>query len=138
MLSGTEYDDVKQWPLTKVTGLENGMRVATERIPWNCGTTSVGVFIDAGSRYETQENNGSAHFLEHLAFKVFCCVFRFFLLRFCVCLCVFFCVCFCVCVCNFAKCFLCLCCLLFCGNARNGCLCCMSMFEIFVKMCIVT
>lgn len=32
-------------------------------------TASVGVWIDAGSRYETQENNGVAHFLEHVAFK---------------------------------------------------------------------
>merc|ERR1712110_767886 len=27
-------------------------------------------FIDAGSRYETEENNGSAHFLEHLEMEV--------------------------------------------------------------------
>jgi processing peptidase subunit beta len=29
----------------------------------------VGVWIDAGSRYETAQNNGAAHFLEHMAFK---------------------------------------------------------------------
>jgi processing peptidase subunit beta len=29
----------------------------------------VGVWIDAGSRYETAANNGVAHFLEHLSFK---------------------------------------------------------------------
>ena len=29
----------------------------------------MGVWIDAGSRYETNENNGAAHFLEHMAFK---------------------------------------------------------------------
>ena len=29
----------------------------------------MGVWIDAGSRYETAENNGVAHFLEHMAFK---------------------------------------------------------------------
>jgi processing peptidase subunit beta len=27
------------------------------------------VWIDAGSRYETAETNGAAHFLEHMAFK---------------------------------------------------------------------
>jgi len=27
------------------------------------------VWIDAGSRFETKENNGTAHFLEHMAFK---------------------------------------------------------------------
>ena len=29
----------------------------------------VGVFIKSGSRYETDESNGSAHFLEHMFFK---------------------------------------------------------------------
>ena len=29
----------------------------------------MGVWIDAGSRYETNKNNGAAHFLEHMAFK---------------------------------------------------------------------
>jgi predicted Zn-dependent peptidase len=28
------------------------------------------MWIDAGSRAETAETNGTAHFLEHLAFKV--------------------------------------------------------------------
>lgn len=47
--------------------LSNGIRVATEDsgIP----TCTVGVWIDAGSRYETLQNNGVAHFLEHMAFK---------------------------------------------------------------------
>ena len=30
---------------------------------------AVGVFIKSGSRYETDESNGSAHFLEHMFFK---------------------------------------------------------------------
>ena len=29
----------------------------------------IGLWIDAGSRYETARNNGVAHFLEHLIFK---------------------------------------------------------------------
>lgn len=29
----------------------------------------MGVFIKSGSRYETDESNGSAHFLEHMFFK---------------------------------------------------------------------
>ena len=33
-------------------------------------TATIGVFIDAGSRYETAANNGTAHFLEHMIFKV--------------------------------------------------------------------
>ena len=30
----------------------------------------VGLWIDAGSRSETEKTNGTAHFLEHMAFKV--------------------------------------------------------------------
>ncbi|XP_012694658.2 mitochondrial-processing peptidase subunit beta [Clupea harengus] len=54
-------------PETKVTSLENGLRVASE----NSGlpTCTVGLWIDAGSRYENARNNGTAHFLEHMAFK---------------------------------------------------------------------
>jgi len=44
------------------------MRVATEATP-HAQTATVGVWIDAGSRYETAANNGTAHFLEHMAFK---------------------------------------------------------------------
>lgn len=29
----------------------------------------VGIWIDAGSRFETERTNGTAHFLEHMAFK---------------------------------------------------------------------
>ncbi|CAM9268685.1 unnamed protein product, partial [Hapterophycus canaliculatus] len=54
-------------PETQVTTLPNGLRVASETS--HGATASVGVWIDAGSRYETQENNGVAHFLEHVAFK---------------------------------------------------------------------
>lgn len=28
------------------------------------------MWIDVGSRYETEKNNGAGYFLEHLAFKV--------------------------------------------------------------------
>uniref|UniRef100_A0A4W4HD54 Mitochondrial-processing peptidase subunit beta n=1 Tax=Electrophorus electricus TaxID=8005 RepID=A0A4W4HD54_ELEEL len=54
-------------PETKVTTLANGLRVASEdsALP----TCTVGLWIDAGSRYENERNNGTAHFLEHMAFK---------------------------------------------------------------------
>merc|ERR1719424_2546526 len=52
---------------TKVTTLDNGLRVASEYTPHQ--TATVGVYIDAGSRFETEANNGTAHFLEHMAFK---------------------------------------------------------------------
>jgi processing peptidase subunit beta len=54
-------------PPTRVTTLSNGLKVATES---GFGeTASVGVYINAGSAYETPANNGVAHFLEHLIFK---------------------------------------------------------------------
>lgn len=33
-------------------------------------TLTIGLWIDTGSRYESEETNGVAHFLEHMAFKV--------------------------------------------------------------------
>ncbi|GAB5590367.1 Mitochondrial-processing peptidase subunit beta [Umbelopsis nana] len=53
---------------TRTTTLSNGLTVATEENPTS-QTATVGVWIDAGSRAETAEPNGTAHFLEHLAFK---------------------------------------------------------------------
>jgi len=61
--------DMVNFPTTQVTHLSNGIRVATERSPSNDLSCTVGVYIDTGSRYETKEDNGVAHFLEHLAFK---------------------------------------------------------------------
>ncbi|KAF2454618.1 mitochondrial processing peptidase beta subunit [Lineolata rhizophorae] len=53
---------------TETTTLSNGFTIATEHSPW-AQTSTVGVWIDAGSRAETDATNGTAHFLEHLAFK---------------------------------------------------------------------
>ncbi|CCH62389.1 hypothetical protein TBLA_0H01010 [Henningerozyma blattae CBS 6284] len=55
-------------PGTKTTVLSNGLTVASEYIP-NTSTASIGIYVDAGSRAENSKNNGTAHFLEHLAFK---------------------------------------------------------------------
>lgn len=53
----------------KMTILPNGITVATEQIPHTL-TATVGVWIDAGSRADvTDRTSGTAHFLEHLAFK---------------------------------------------------------------------
>ena len=54
-------------PATEIDTLPNGLRVASEG--GHGETATVGVWIDAGSRYETAKNNGAAHFLEHMAFK---------------------------------------------------------------------
>lgn len=53
---------------TETTTLSNGLTVATEYSPY-AQTATVGMWIDSGSRAENAANNGSAHFLEHLAFK---------------------------------------------------------------------
>uniref|UniRef100_A0A7N0T942 mitochondrial processing peptidase n=1 Tax=Kalanchoe fedtschenkoi TaxID=63787 RepID=A0A7N0T942_KALFE len=55
-------------PETRVTTLPNGLRVATES-NLAAKTATVGVWIDAGSRFETEDTNGTAHFLEHMIFK---------------------------------------------------------------------
>ena len=46
----------------------NGFTVATENIP-EFKTVSMGVWIKAGCRHENENENGMAHFLEHMAFK---------------------------------------------------------------------
>ncbi|GMF55506.1 unnamed protein product [[Candida] boidinii] len=56
-------------PKTRTTVLKNGITVATEEIPHSL-TATVGVWIDAGSRADVADStSGTAHFLEHLAFK---------------------------------------------------------------------
>lgn len=48
--------------------LPNGMRVVTEHMP-GLQSASIGVWVSAGGRNETVQQNGIAHFLEHMAFK---------------------------------------------------------------------
>ncbi|KAF9066837.1 mitochondrial processing peptidase beta subunit [Rhodocollybia butyracea] len=55
-------------PFTEISTLSNGLTIATESQP-HAQTATVGVWIDAGSRAETDKTNGTAHFLEHMAFK---------------------------------------------------------------------
>jgi len=50
------------------TVLENGLRVLTAPMPQAQSVTCV-VMIAAGSRYETRETSGIAHFAEHMFFK---------------------------------------------------------------------
>ncbi|MCJ8323201.1 MAG: insulinase family protein [Rhizobiales bacterium] len=47
--------------------LPNGLTVVTHEMPLQ--SVAVGAWIKAGSRNETLDNNGIAHFLEHMAFK---------------------------------------------------------------------
>ena len=48
--------------------LSNGFRIVTERMP-SLQSASIGVWVMAGGRNERVEQNGIAHFLEHMAFK---------------------------------------------------------------------
>ena len=52
----------------QVTTLPNRLRVATDSAPGHF--SSVGLYIDAGARYETPETSGVSHFLDRVAFKV--------------------------------------------------------------------
>ena len=53
---------------TQVHRLSNGFRVVTEYMP-GLQSAAVGIWVSAGGRHERLEQNGIAHFLEHMAFK---------------------------------------------------------------------
>mmetsp|Transcript_41804 Transcript_41804/g.163965 ORF Transcript_41804/g.163965 Transcript_41804/m.163965 type:complete len:255 (-) Transcript_41804:978-1742(-) len=53
---------------TEVSTMSNGMRVASE-VRKGTDMVTVGVHLSTGTRFETPETNGAAHFLEHLIFK---------------------------------------------------------------------
>ena len=53
---------------TRLTTLDNGLRIVTEHMP-GLKSASAGVWVMAGGRHERPEQNGIAHFLEHMAFK---------------------------------------------------------------------
>ncbi|MBB6672862.1 M16 family metallopeptidase [Cohnella nanjingensis] len=48
--------------------LKNGLRVMIESIP-TCRSVSFGIWVKTGSRYESPEDNGISHFIEHMLFK---------------------------------------------------------------------
>lgn len=54
--------------LVNKTVLENGLSIVTECIS-TYRSASIGVWIKTGSRYETRENMGIVHFIEHMLFK---------------------------------------------------------------------
>ncbi|KAF9225501.1 hypothetical protein BS17DRAFT_801520 [Gyrodon lividus] len=54
-------------PPLQITTLPNKIRVATESTPGHF--SSVGLYIDAGSRYEVPSTSGASHFLDRMAFK---------------------------------------------------------------------
>lgn len=48
--------------------LPNGLRVLTEKLPY-LRSAAVGLFVRAGSIYESEEESGLSHFIEHMSFK---------------------------------------------------------------------
>lgn len=61
----TEQHDPAE--LDEITTLPNGIRVATEALPGHF--SGIGVYIDAGSRYENDALRGVSHIVDRLAFK---------------------------------------------------------------------
>ncbi|CAN9277172.1 unnamed protein product [Alternaria alternata] len=53
--------------LDHITTLPNGIRVATEALPGHF--SGIGVYVDAGSRYENDALRGVSHIIDRLAFK---------------------------------------------------------------------
>ncbi|KAL4648927.1 cytochrome b-c1 complex subunit 1, mitochondrial [Arapaima gigas] len=58
---------LQAYPETLLTTLDNGLRVASEES--NHSTCTVGLWVNCGSRYEKEKNNGAGFLLEHLIFK---------------------------------------------------------------------
>ncbi|KAI1174196.1 peptidase M16 inactive domain-containing protein [Nemania sp. FL0916] len=53
--------------LDNITTLPNGIRVASEALPGSF--SGVGVYVEAGSRFETPQLSGLSHIIDRLAFK---------------------------------------------------------------------
>src|SRR5690625_1019159 len=47
---------------------KNGLRIVLEQVP-SVRSVTMGIWVLAGSKYETVQNNGIAHFIEHMFFK---------------------------------------------------------------------
>jgi len=54
--------------LIKKYTCQNGVRIVLEEIP-TVRSVAIGIWVKTGSRYETKEQNGISHFLEHMFFK---------------------------------------------------------------------
>ena len=52
----------------RTTTLSNGMTVITDDMP-HLESASLGIWVKAGSRSETEAEHGISHVLEHMAFK---------------------------------------------------------------------
>lgn len=52
----------------EISRLSNGLRIVSHAMP-QLETTSLGIWVGAGARDETEAQNGISHLLEHMAFK---------------------------------------------------------------------
>ncbi|KAI0976067.1 peptidase M16 inactive domain-containing protein [Xylaria arbuscula] len=67
-LATVKVPDAKEpTELDRITRLPNGVRVASEALPGSF--SGVGVYIEAGSRFETPQLSGLSHIVDRLAFK---------------------------------------------------------------------
>lgn len=66
-VSRTAPIEAEPTELDQITTLSNGIRVATEDLPGHF--SGIGVYIDAGSRYENDALRGVSHIIDRLAFK---------------------------------------------------------------------
>ena len=48
--------------------LDNGLRIVTSEMP-HTRSVSISIFVGVGSRYESEDEAGISHFIEHLVFK---------------------------------------------------------------------
>ena len=55
-------------PKTRKTTLNNGVRIVTKELP-HAKSVSLGIWLHAGARDETIDQNGISHFIEHMIFK---------------------------------------------------------------------
>ena len=51
-----------------ISTLSNGLRVITDCND-QVDSAAIGIWVNVGTRFESPETNGIAHFLEHMAFK---------------------------------------------------------------------
>lgn len=54
--------------MVQITTCQNGVRIVSEQID-HVRSLSVGIWVNAGSRFELPEENGITHFIEHMLFK---------------------------------------------------------------------
>ena len=54
--------------MIETTRLQNGIRVLTEHMP-SVRSVAIGVWVNAGSVFETDAESGISHFIEHMLFK---------------------------------------------------------------------